>query len=150
MHLFPKGAGGRTSISSRAPAGLIQAKDHLGKSLLWGFILDPVSLIVSAAPARSEAVRGPLCYDAHETDDLLSRNRIQLGEAGEWGGNELLESVARLSFPARWAGCLIAAEAGGRERVEPVQQTRLGCAHLCRSRGHSGDLQNLRWQVTRV
>ena len=49
----------------------VGAKDHLGKSVLWGCVPGPVSFIDNALSVRSEALRDPLCCDAHYIDDLL-------------------------------------------------------------------------------
>lgn len=67
------------------------AKDHLGKSLLLGFIPRPVSLIVKP-PARSEALRDPLCYDMFIKQTLdFPFNMAQIGK----GQGKELESLWR-------------------------------------------------------
>lgn len=78
-----------------------------------------------------------------------SVDRIQLGKGREKetaGENEGPECHSH--FTARWAGCLQATEGGVRDEPELTQQAWQGRAHLPRSWGLSGDLQNLRWHVS--
>lgn len=119
MHLFM--GPGRTFLAPE------WAKDHLGKSLLLGFIPRPVSLIVKP-PARSEALRDLLCYDLSIKQTIdFSFNMAQIGKGQEKG----LESLWRPERLLLFKGLLGQLPQGSRERsVEGDRSYSAGSAGL--------------------